>query len=333
MPTSISEPALTAPPELGWVDPGDGAHLRTAWWPLPGVPRGTVLLLNGRCEFIERYQEIAGEWRARGYQVFSCDWRGQGRSSRLLPHQPQKGHLGDYRQRDADLDQVFAQLVAPRVAGPLVLFGHSMGGLIGLRHLLAHPGRYAAAVLSSPMLDFNTAPFPRWFAKTVALGATTLGFGRAYAFGQGDYDPQQAAQFETNPATGDRQRFLAFHQQLEHQPELRVGGVTFGWLAASFRALDHDLPRAPLEQLTLPVLILSSLADRLVPAASHQRLARRLPRAELHGYTGLRHEPLMEPDVIRARIWADLDGFLRRAGLPPEGPAPAPALAESVRPS
>ena len=63
----------------------DGTLLRTAYWSAPGPhkpSRGTVLLLAGFSEFIEKYYETASDLHALGFAVIAFDWRGQGLSSR-----------------------------------------------------------------------------------------------------------------------------------------------------------------------------------------------------------------------------------------------------------
>ena len=52
-------------------------------WPQPdGVrPRGSLIFAGGRGDFIEKYLEALGHWHARGWQVTSFDWRGQGASA------------------------------------------------------------------------------------------------------------------------------------------------------------------------------------------------------------------------------------------------------------
>ena len=107
-----------------WVDTPDGLRLRAARW--PGGPRGTVLLLNGRTEFIEKYLEPVAELQSRGFAVWSLDWRGQGLSSRLLAD-PVPGHA--VRFTDHLDDHLLDELVLPDAGGrPLVLLAHSAPG-------------------------------------------------------------------------------------------------------------------------------------------------------------------------------------------------------------
>ena len=65
----------------------DGVRIRIATFPAPaGGTAGTILMLTGFTEFIEKGLESIAALRARGYGVVTFDWRGQGLSDRLLPH-------------------------------------------------------------------------------------------------------------------------------------------------------------------------------------------------------------------------------------------------------
>ena len=84
---------------------GSGARLRYACWNVPGtgVVKGSVVLLTGRGEFIEKYAtEVVGELLGRGYCVYAMDWRGQGLSDRALADR-NKGHVDNFSTYMADL--------------------------------------------------------------------------------------------------------------------------------------------------------------------------------------------------------------------------------------
>ena len=296
-------------PDVAMLATADGARLRVAAWRPEGPPRGTVVLLTGRCEYLEKYQEVAGDWLSRGFQVFSLDWRGQGLSSRLLPDR-QKCHITDYAVHVADMALWLDTVVRPREVGPTVLVAHSMGGLIGLRYLIDHPGRFAAAVLTSPMVDINTDPWPRFVAEMLSRSAGAFGFSGSYAFGQSDYDPSVDGAFEGNAVTSDPARFRGIHDGYRANPDLRLGGVTFGWLTASFRAQAIVAMPGALQDVRLPVLLLTAPHDQLVPSDTQALLCRRLHDCVNKLYPEARHDILAETDGIRARAWRDIDAFL-----------------------
>ena len=60
----------------------DGVNLRFARWTPPPGRKGTVVVLQGRTESIEKYFETVRDLRARGFAVATFDWRGQGLSDR-----------------------------------------------------------------------------------------------------------------------------------------------------------------------------------------------------------------------------------------------------------
>src|SRR6478735_12337216 len=102
-------------PTLVSVMTRDGIPLRAAYWmPETEAPQGTVCVLQGRAEFIEKYFEVVGELLDRGFAVLVFDWRGQGLSGRQVKN-ARKGHVrrfADYRHDiEAVRDQVLMRLL------------------------------------------------------------------------------------------------------------------------------------------------------------------------------------------------------------------------------
>jgi len=303
----------TAAPACCYLQLPDGGRVRLARWPSPDRHRlGSLLILEGLGEFIERYHDLAARYRSRGWQVFALDWRGQGRSDRFLSGFG-GGHVPDFDILRDDLLHLWRVAVQPetRDGDPLVILAHSMGGLIVLKALLTEsPPDCSGVVLSCPLLGLRTAPFPTKVAKPLAATLCRMGFAEHFAFGQKPYDAARHGRFEGNVMTGDPTRFADLHDHYRRHPETAVGGVTFGWVEAAFRAIDQVLTHPRLSQLDIPMLILSAPADRLIDAAPHTVVAKRLPHAQLRLYPESRHEPLMEVPAIRDRVLADIDRFL-----------------------
>jgi len=304
---------MTAP-AYDWLRLSDGTRLRTARWSSLGALRGTVLLLTGRAEFIEKYTETAEALTARGFRVVTFDWRNQGLSDRPLANR-QIHHLRDFATLVDDLDAVHDALVAPLAGdGPVLLMAHSMGGLVATLALARHagddPSRYAAAILSAPMFEINTGPLPRPLVAALASLGRALGRAERYAPGQHDYRPAEGVFRADNSITSDPARYAAFHGPYAARPELRVGGVSFGWVAAALRAGKAVRTTLPLGRVRTPVLLLSAPGDRVVRADAQRWVARRLGNATLVEHPEARHELLMERDALRDRVWADIDAFL-----------------------
>ena len=116
----VSIPANPVPDDAvaGTVKTADGVNLRFARFAPPPGRKGTVVVLQGRAEFIEKYFETARDLRARGFAVATFDWRGQGLSDRRFSDR-YKGYVRDFSQYATDLDTVMEQLVLPDCPPPI----------------------------------------------------------------------------------------------------------------------------------------------------------------------------------------------------------------------
>lgn len=283
-----------------------GARLRAARFAPEGAKRGTVMLLTGQSEFIEKYFEVIGDLTRRGFAVAAMDWRGQGGSDRPLPD-PMKIYVGDFAEYDADVAALLDQLVRPMLAPgekPIAM-AHSMGGHILLRTLARMPKEFSLAVITAPMVSIRMPVpsfVPRWLAALMARRRA-----KYFAWGIEGRDPLKLA-FDKQIVTSDPVRYARTQAVLAGHPSLRVGGPTWGWLAAATRAIAA-LP-AMAKAITLPVLICDVGNDLVCDSKASARFAARLPDCTHRMVAGSRHEILMERDIFRDQFWAAFDSFL-----------------------
>jgi lysophospholipase len=301
----------------------DGAVIRYAWWRgdkarHAGNGAGCVVYFNGRTEFIEKNLETVGELVARGFDVWTLDWRGQGLSQRLLGNR-HKGHIEDYGQHLRDLRLFFRDYVEPRTRERCVLLGHSMGGHVALRVLQEPPIRFTHAVLTSPLIDLYAGNVVARGLQhaTAALGGWPL-MAQAYVPGRGDYGPRNQ-RYQGNDLTADPKRFARTHAYIAANPELALGGPTLGWLNATRRSIA--LVRAPAFARTIrtPLLILSATADKVVSNKAQQAFIEQVPQGRLHSIEGAQHEILIEQDDHRRQFWEQFDGFVSGGDASGEG--------------
>ncbi|BCX17820.1 MAG: hypothetical protein KatS3mg117_1502 [Geminicoccaceae bacterium] len=269
--------------------------------------RGTVLLLEGRGEFLEKYAATVARLVAAGFVVFAFDWRGQGGSPRLVPGTP-RGHVDDFAHYLEDLELVVARAVELDLPRPWTLLGHSLGGHLALRWLAAGPRPVSRAALVTPMLDIALVPRPRPLVRLLAEVAVRTGARRRYALGQ--RDPLPSCAFEGNPLTSCPEGFAAAWELRRRHPDRRVGGVTWGWLAAALRSIEAIHAEGVPERIDLPVLLVRAGDERIVCNEAIARFARRLPRARLVDLPGARHDVFFERPPLRARLFEELVGFL-----------------------
>lgn len=327
MPSPEDPPALREPPDgvahrpgaiLRWLKTVDGVRLRLAEWPAAEMaPHGTILLLHGRTEFIEKYREVILELGARGFAVVTFDWRGQGGSGRQLDD-PAKGHVEDFDDYLQDLDLVIADMQARDLPKPWSILAHSMGGCLALLALARGPGPFERAILCSPMVAIAGIAGSD-AARLAARLLTSLGLAQAFVPG-GDRKSSATGAFEQNPLTRDAARFSTLQAWLAAYPELGIGDPTIGWMTAAFNALESFADEAFGQQGRTPVLMLNAGADTVVSPRAAAALAQRMRGASAIELPGSRHEILMETDAIRALFWRAFDAFV--AGAHPHAQAP-----------
>lgn len=124
---------------------GHGGALSGRAWTIPD-PRWVAVIAHGYGEHVGRYEWVAGRLNGAGAAVYAADHIGHGRSEgeRVL--------IRDYEPVVEDLHLVVQHAAGEHPGVPVVLIGHSMGGLIAARYTQQHADALAATVLSGPVL-------------------------------------------------------------------------------------------------------------------------------------------------------------------------------------
>lgn len=284
----------------------DGTRFRVARWCPDTTTRGTVVVLNGRTEFIEKYFEVIGDLLERGYAVASLDWRGQGLSDRPLENR-HKGHVAHFDLFVSDLRQAMTEFVEPNCPAPYRAICHSMGGNITLRYLHAYPDSFESAVFSAPMWGIGKAPRTPWWMRAVSAVTNAFGMTHSYIPGvEGDYG-HESNTFEGNVLTQDRDRFERFTAQVAAEPELELGSPTHGWVKQAIASMDVVHSEGFPEAIHTPIRVCSAGEDTLVSVAAQRLVADRLPNAKQILVEGAKHELLMELDTYREQVFAAFD--------------------------
>ncbi len=284
----------------------NGVRLRYACWNVPGTAaaRGSVVLQQGRAEFIEKYAtEVVGEFLARRFSVFALDWRGQGLSDRPLGD-CDKGHIDDFATYLADFQLFLDAIVEPTAPRPILAVAHSMGAHLVLRHL-AESGAspFSAALCVSPMTGLCRELTIRTLVTLVSLMG---GRDTNYMTATGPYDPRKRT-FATNDVTSDERRYRFTDQWFAADKRLALGGPTVGWLKQALRSIDRLASPGLLERIDLPLSVVCAGADRVVDVRSHKKVVERMRGAKLVTVQGAQHEIMMETDTLRAQFWQAFD--------------------------
>jgi lysophospholipase len=289
----------------------DGLKLRSAiWQPTRGPTRGTVCIVQGRGEFIEKYFEVIADLRRRGFGVATFDLRGQGGSERVLSN-PRKGHVVAFTEYDRDLALFIDEVVKPALPQPLIGLGHSLGGNILLRGAQDEASPFSRMILVAPMIAIhrNMLGVSPGLARAYATLLTLFGLSTTYVRG-GRNEPEDFSDFETNRLTADYVRWSRNKAVIETAPELALGSPTVGWLRAALRSSALLARPGYPKYVCVPMILFAPGADKVVSTQAIEDFAVDLKFGSHILMPGSRHEILQETDAIRQRFWAAFDAYM-----------------------
>ncbi len=293
--------------EISWFNPGAELKIRYGVW-RPAKARGTVVVLGGRGEFLEKYEETIHDLLDRDFLVFSFDWRGQGLSSRETGKSI-LGHIDSFDEYLKDLEAFIDGIVVPGIVRPVVMLAHSMGGHLGLRYLAGQGDLFEKAVMTSPMVALKTNPIPPDLLYNATRIAVVLGLGKKqvpFTSGRNAYK----GPFEGNILTSSRRRFDRNRDIIEKKPELLVDSLSFGWLKAAFDSMNTINQPGFSDKIKTPLMIIAAGNDRVVSNPAIKHLAESLPDANFHWLEKAEHEILQEKDSIREKFWFLFDQYI-----------------------
>lgn len=270
----------------------EGCTLALHDWPLPSpARRATAVLVHGLGEHAGRYDHVARQLNAWGLAVRAYDQRGHGQSGGERGALPQDERLLD------DLALVLQDTRRQMPAGqPLVLLGHSMGGLVAAAFVARGQGPAVdALVLSSPALAAFLSPVQRLLLATLPRLLPDLRVGNGLDARQLSHDAAVVAAYQADPLCHDRisARLARF-----------IGGAGAQVVAGAGR-------------WRLPTLLMWGEDDRIVDPAGSRAFAAAAPPGVVtaRGFAGLYHEIFNEAPALAAPVYALLHDWLAGSGL------------------
>lgn len=306
----VSIPANPVPDNVvtGTVKTRDGVGLRFARWAPPPGRKGTVVLLQGRAEFIEKYFETVRDLRARGFAVATFDWRGQGLSDHALADR-RKGYVRNFSEYAIDLEAIMEQVVLPDCPPPIFAIAHSMGGAIAIRS--CHDGSrwFERVVLSAPMIGLPRGQRMLGMAPPLARMLRMVGRGSAYV-PTGGSAATGSERFIGNVLTSDPVRYARNSAVLEQEPDLGLGAPTIAWADSALRLMKRLQEPGYAARIRQPLLLVAAGRDQVVSTPAIENFGMNLLAGRHLILAGARHEILQEQDQLRGQFWAAFDAFV-----------------------
>jgi lysophospholipase len=286
----------------------DGQSMRYALLPSnEPVKKGTVIILHGRNECIEKYFETMIDLGKRGFSTATFDWLGQGGSSRLLPD-PVRGHITSFDDYVEQFDLFFEEVVLPDCRGPFFVLAHSTGSLIAIQASPIMTNRVQRMVLCAPLLGLTNQPFSHNNIRRVSWLMKLLGLGDKYM--GGGPRPRETMPFAGNRLTSDERRYKRNSELYEVHRELALGSPTVSWVNASCKAMDSVRTPAFKATVQIPTLIIAAGGDQIVSNRAIENYIKGMRSTALVTIDGAKHEILQEADFYRDQVFAAFDAFV-----------------------
>jgi lysophospholipase len=286
----------------------DGVSLRYATFgKTRGRSQGTVVILNGRNECIEKYFETTAELNRNGFGAATFDWRGQGGSDRLIDD-PFKGYVRDFQEYAGDLEQFFTEIVLPDCKGPYFILAHSTGALIALLAAPSLLNRVQRMVFSAPLLELSEKAIRPKTIKFISAALRYAGLGSRYMVGGSK--PRETQPFIGNKLTSDPDRYRRNSSLYEQHPLLGLGGPTVTWVNAACRAMEAVSDPEFQANIQIPILIVAAGNDQVVSTSAIESYVQGLRSGSLLTIDGAKHEIMQERDALREQFMAAFFAFV-----------------------
>ena len=274
----------------------DGENIALQDWPLPDglALRGVVLIVHGLGEHAGRHDALARRLNTWGFAVRGYDHYGHGESGGARGALPTATRLVD------DLaDMIDSTRVRMGRAVPLLLFGHSLGGLVAADLVAQDRRRVDGLVLSSPALDPGLNLLQKLMVATLPHIAPNITVNNGLDAAFISHDTEVVNDYRRDPRVHDR-------------VSPRIGRFIVDAAAQTMKGAA---------QWRVPTLLMYAADDRLVNPAGSRAFAAAAPRAVVTSqcFDGLYHEIFHEldpePVYLRLRQWLDarFSGPARRA--------------------
>ncbi len=249
-------------------------------WDAKTDPRSAVIFVHGYAEHGGRYAHVARRLNDEGAVVYAPDHIGHGRS------EGERALIRDFENVVDDIHSLKDIAMDDHPGLPLVVIGHSMGGLIAARYAERYPDTVAG-------VGFLGAVLGNWNWAREVLSLPQLPQEPSDPSGM-SRDPQTVREYAEDP--------LVYH-----------GGYKRPLLEAEVQALDRF--NEEIDRMTMPVLFLHGEADPFVDAQTSREAVERMPSQNkvIKIYPGARHELVNETN--REEVIEEISRFVTRISV------------------
>jgi acylglycerol lipase len=275
--------------ETKWQTVDGLALFAQSWEPEPLTPKAVICLVHGIGEHSTRYAHVAEAFSKAGYVLFGADLRGHGKS------EGPRGHFPSIDAIVLDIDNILDHARSRYPDLPLILYGHSLGGILVLYYGLRQKPDVKGIIATSSGLRTALEKQPAKIMAAKILGSLIPGISLPTGLDKNaiSQDKEVVAAYSADPLVHDRM-------------SLGFGKIMLGVIRWTF---DHA------KEFSLPLLLMHGKSDTIAyPSGSIEIAALVKENCKLvlweNGWHELHNEPFKE-DVFKTMIsW--MDGLLAK---------------------
>jgi len=271
--------------EIGSFTGKGGVEIYFQKW-IADKAKAALIIVHGLGEHSGRYGNLLDCFANKGISFFAIDHRGHGKSD------GKRGHIASFMDYVYDL-KLFVEFVKEENRGlPIILYGHSMGGVIASKYSMTYMDDMSMIVLSSPGFEpaFKVPAWKNGMANFFSSRIPSLAVSNGIGLNDISHDPKTVEEYEKDP--------------LVH------GKITVRWAVEFLRATKECLDNAG--NIKKPLLIFHSNADPIVDYKASEIFYTKASSAikRLLIYERLYHETINETKMEREKVLSDISEWI-----------------------
>jgi acylglycerol lipase len=241
-------------------------------WSPEDEPKAILLVVHGLAEHSGRYMNVVNHFVPAGYAVYGIDHIGHGKSD------GERVYVDRFQDYVNTVKNYFDMIRNWHPDIPIIMIGHSMGGLIGAAYLLEHQQELCGAVLSGPGVKV-----PDNISKAVIFAGKVL----SVVMPKTGIIQLEADGVSSDPAVVDA---------YVNDPLVFTGKITARLGAEMIKTMQYVTEKA--SEISLPIMIVQGSTDRLIDPSGAQLLYDLVGSVDktIQIYDGFYHEVFNEPE-------------------------------------
>lgn len=254
-------------------------------WKIKGQPKKNILIIHGLGEHSGRYKEFAEFYIKKGIGVYALDLQGHGKS------EGKRGHIKSFEEYLDSIENLLIFIRKKFLDTPIILFGHSLGGLIGLNFLIERESKeIESAVISSPWIE-TAIKIPEYLIiiqKNLKRVFPSLRLNNRLISNHLSKNKDIVSEYDKD--------------------ELVHNKISLKLYSEVMRSIDNVKEKA--SRIKIKILLYHGKSDKIISSNGTLKISKQLKKHKIKLYENVYHEP--HNDLEKEEIYQDILEFIKK---------------------